>query len=292
MQTNTLNTPQQITVDVLNEKYAKNGEKSQEEIFRRVAKGVAKVEKNQQLRKQWEEKFYNNMLAGAVGAGRIMSAAGSDVAATLLNCFVQYVGDCIDGFDDNGLPGIYEALRQSACTMQKGGGVGYNFSNIRPKGSLVKSVQSYASGPCSYMDIFDASCKTIESAGSRRGAQLGAINIDHPDVLEFVSAKRTPGRWNNFNVSVLVNDAFMKAKEKDEDIELIHKAKPSPKQISEGAYQREDGMYVYRKIKANELWDAIMRSNYDFAEPGILFEDNINKDNNLRYTEYITATNP
>ena len=167
MQLNTVNTPQQITTDVLIEKYAKNGETSQEQIFQRVAKGVAKVEKNQQLRKEWEKKFYDNMVAGAVGAGRIMSAAGSEVAATLLNCFVQYVGDCIDGFDENGLPGIYEALRQSACTMQKGGGVGYNFSNIRPKGSLVKSVQSYASGPCSYMDIFDASCKTIESAGSR-----------------------------------------------------------------------------------------------------------------------------
>ena len=283
---------QQISIDVLIEKYAKNGETTQEDIFKRVAKGIASVEKTHELQEEWEKKFYDNMMNGGVGAWRIMSAAGTGIAATLLNCFVQSVGDCIDGYDEDGVPGIYEALRQAACTMQKGGGVGYNFSNIRPKGSWVKSVHSAASGPCSYMDIFDASCKTIESAGQRRGAQLGALNINHPDILEFVKAKRTPGRWNNFNVSVLVNDVFMRAKEADEYIELVHKARPSPKQLAECVYQRPDGLYVYNKIKARELWEAIMKSNYDFAEPGILFEDNINNDNNLRAIEYITATNP
>ena len=287
-----LTTPQQITTDVLIEKYAKNGETSQEQIFLRVCNGVAKVEKTPELQKEWAEKFFNNMIAGAVGAGRIMSAGGTDISATLINCFTIPVGDSISGFDDDGRPGIYTALQQSAATMQKGGGVGYNFSFIRPKGSWVKSVRSYASGPCSYMDIFDASCKTIESAGSRRGAQMGVMNINHPDILEFVKAKRTPGRWNNFNVSVMVTDDFMRAKANGEKVQLIHKARPSDKQLEEGAYQRDDGMYVYSTIDANELWDIIMKSNYDFAEPGVLFYDNINNDNNLRYVETIVATNP
>lgn len=675
--------PQQISTDVLLEKYAKGTEKTQEDIFRRVAKGVASVEHTPELQAHWEQQYYTNMLNGAVGAGRIMSAAGSGISATYLNCFVQPIGDCIEGSDENGIPGIYEALRQSATTMQKGGGVGYNFSRIRPKGARVKSVDSIASGPCSYMDIFDASCKTIESAGcfagdtlinttdglipiktivesdkeyfavthmgpkrvtakfkngvkpllkiessygfsvkvtkdhkfaqfdsgqivtrriediiasdnhkllisvpitealaaqntddeafayvvgafhgngswyrnekgeitgiqisnnltkattieavycrmagllisgkinkvphentitlsyhnkeffskfesygitkgdmripefilsgsknvrasylaglfdadghysnrksnirlrmitlgllqqvqvvlaslgvmsklaverepignwkrmyclgifgayaqrafmhtvtrfaaqyltemssrdrvgyshpwedikgfgyrksifqaywpgdvdkhpnismnaivnsvnkpelintvtdtgwyaeelppeetydlevedvhllsgngfytsnSRRGAQLGAMNIDHPDVLEFVKAKRTPGRWNNFNVSVLVTDSFMNAKARNEDIELIHPAQPGAKQIQEGAYRRADGMWVYRKINAQLLWETIMQSNYDYAEPGILFADTINNGNNLRAIEHIDATNP
>ena len=166
-QSNTL-PPQQISIDVLLEKYAKGDEKTQEEIFRRVCKGVASAEKTEELRAFWEDTFYDNMLNGGVGAGRIMSAAGSNIAATLINCFVVPVGDSISGYDEAGLPGIYTALQQAAATMQKGGGVGYNFSAIRPKGSWVKSVHSTASGPCSYMNIFDASCQTIESAGARR----------------------------------------------------------------------------------------------------------------------------
>lgn len=284
--------PQQISLDVLLEKYAKGDETTQEEIFRRVCKGVASVEKTEELQEKWGREFFANMLEGAVGAGRIMSAAGTNISATLINCFTIPVGDSISGYDEDGRPGIYTALQQAAATMQKGGGVGYNFSFIRPKGSWVKSVHSTASGPCSYMDIFDASCKTIESAGSRRGAQMGVMNIDHPDILDFVKAKRTPGRWNNFNVSVMVTDSFMRAKANNEKIELVHKALPSAKQLEAGAYQRHDGLYVYGTIDAQELWDIIMKSNYDFAEPGILFYDNINNDNNLRYVETIVATNP
>lgn len=675
--------PQQISIDVLIEKYAKGNETTQEEIFRRVARGVASAEKTPELQTLWEEKFFTNMLNGAVGAGRIMSAGGSEIAATMINCFTVPVGDSISGFDDNGRPGIYTALQKSATTMQKGGGVGYNFSFIRPKGAWVKSVHSTASGPCSYMDIFDASCKTIESAGcftgdtlinttdglipikqivesdkdfyaithmgpkkvtakfkngvkpileivsnygfsvkvtkdhkfaqfdngqivtrriediiasdnkkllisvpvaetlkpdhtdqeafayvvgafhgngtwirdekgevkgvsisnnitkqttieaiycrmaglgisgtikkvpnentiklsyydkklfsqfeevgitkgdmtipefilkgdknvrasylaglfdadghfndsksnirlrmisrkllkqvqvvlaslgvmskfsvdrepngnwqrmycvgifgsyaqeaffrtvtpfaaqwlsqpssrdrvgfshpwedvqpfghkkatfsnywsgdtnrhptvsmnaimntittpelvntvtdsgwfvvelpeeetydlevedvhllsgdgfytsnSRRGAQMGILNIDHPDILEFVKAKRTPGRWNNFNVSVMVTDDFMRAKKANKEIELVHLAPPSQRQIDAGAYMRPDGFYVYGTINAVELWDVIMKSNYDYAEPGVLFFNNINNDNNLRYVETIVATNP
>ena len=284
--------PQQITTDVLLEKYCKGDETSADQIYRRVAKHLASVEATDELKQKWEELFYGNMKDGAIGAGRIMSAAGTDLKATLLNCYVVAVGDSIDGYDEDGVPGIYEALRQAAITMQKGGGVGYNFSKIRPRGSWVKSVNSEASGPCSYMDIFDSSCKTIESAGFRRGAMLSALNIDHPDVFEFIKAKRTPGRWNNFNVSVVVTDKFMKAKNNGEMWQLVHKAKPSQRQIDSGAYQRDDGLWVYATVSATELWDAIMRSNYDYAEPGILFYDNINNDNNLWYVETIEATNP
>jgi ribonucleotide reductase alpha subunit/predicted RNA-binding Zn-ribbon protein involved in translation (DUF1610 family) len=682
--------PQQVTTDVLLEKYAKNNEKTEDDIFRRVAKGLAAVEKTSKLRKKWEKIFYENMKRGAIGAGRIMAAAGSDVKATLANCFVEPVGDCIQGFDEDGLPGIYTALTEAAETMRRGGGVGYDFSAIRPKNAYVNSTQSMASGPCSYMNVFDTSCLTVESAGcfaadtlinttdglisvkeiveddtkdyfavthlgpkritakfyngikevwkietalgfvnkltinhkmarfnrgticvtplkqilsndnksillsvpsvgaleptwsreeqeayligafqgngswvyytdedgyrnvkgikiannttkssvvdkllscahslglkarskkvtgentlvvsiydtayfngewydrgvnkgadmavpdfimgsslnvraayvagymeadgyldetksyvkatsvtkelligiqkilaslgvvsklavdrkaektwkalwrlcvlgpvpqtrynetvgafsinrlqnlssrdrsgighpatdvlafgysksrfskfwsgdisryprisfnaiinsdcapeltqtitdeivccellgkqptfdlevedvhllsadgiyssnSRRGAQMGVLKIEHPDVEEFIEAKRTEGRWRNFNVSVGVSDAFMQAVSTDADWQLVHKAKPCDRLISEGAFQRTDGVWVYRTVKAIDLWNKIMKSAYDYAEPGILFLSVINNDNNLRYVETISATNP
>ena len=283
--------PQPISTDVLREKYLKDNESSVQQLYDRVARALASVEKPE-LQAEYEQKFRANLDAGAIGAGRIMSAAGTGIQATLINCFVQPVGDCIQGVDDDGYPGIYEALREAAETMRRGGGVGYDFSRIRPKGARVKGTASTASGPCSYINVFDQSCATVESAGSRRGAQMGVLRIDHPDVLEFITAKRTPGRWNNFNVSVGVSDAFIEAVRRGEMWELVHPATPGAEQVEQGARQRPDGQWVYRTLPASELWDTIMKSAYDFAEPGILFLDRIQTDNNLRAVESIHATNP
>lgn len=282
---------QPISLDVLREKYLKPGETTADELYQRVARALASVEKTE-LREKYEALFLANLKAGAIGAGRIMSAAGTDIQATLINCFVQPVGDCIQGVDDEGFPGIYEALREAAETMRRGGGVGYDFSRIRPKGAHVKGTASMASGPCSYMNVFDQSCSTVESAGARRGAQMGVLRIDHPDVQEFITAKRTPGRWNNFNVSVGVSDAFIEAVQNDAPWELVHKAAPGAALLAQGARQRADGQWVYATVQARQLWDTIMKSAYDFAEPGILFLGRINEDNNLHYCEDIAATNP
>ena len=283
--------PQPISLDVLREKYLKPGESGLQALYQRVARALASVEAPE-LRARYEKLFLANLHAGAIGAGRIMSAAGTDIQATLINCFVQPVGDCIQGVDEDGYPGIYEALREAAETMRRGGGVGYDFSRIRPRGAEVRATASLASGPCSYMNVFDQSCATVESAGARRGAQMGVLRIDHPDVREFITAKRTPGRWNNFNVSVAVTDAFMQAVEQDQPWELVHRARPSAALIAQGAYQRADGLWAYTRLPARTLWDSIMQSAYDFAEPGILFLDQIQRDNNLRYCETIEATNP
>ncbi|MBG6073251.1 MULTISPECIES: adenosylcobalamin-dependent ribonucleoside-diphosphate reductase [unclassified Polaromonas] len=286
-----LTATQPISHDVLKEKYLKPGESGLEDVYRRVARALASVELPAE-REKHEALFLENLHAGAIGAGRIMSAAGTAIQATLINCFVQPVGDCIQGVDDGGYPGIYEALREAAETMRRGGGVGYDFSRIRPRNAEVKGTSSMASGPCSYINVFDQSCSTVESAGARRGAQMGVLRIDHPDVMEFITAKRTPGRWNNFNVSVGMSDGFMQALNDDQPWELVHKAKPGAGLIAKGAFQRADGLWVYQTVAARELWDTVMKSAYDFAEPGILFLDNINLDNNLRYCESIAATNP
>ncbi|MDO8771744.1 MAG: adenosylcobalamin-dependent ribonucleoside-diphosphate reductase [Burkholderiaceae bacterium] len=282
---------QPISRDVLREKYLKPGETELEDLYLRVARSLASVEPEAQ-RTHFQELFLENLKAGAIGAGRIMSSAGTEIQSTLINCFVQPVGDCIQGTDDAGYPGIYEALREAAETMRRGGGVGYDFSRIRPRGAEVKATASVASGPCSYINVFDQSCSTVESAGSRRGAQMGVLRIDHPDVLEFITAKRTPGRWNNFNVSVGVTDAFMRALLAEADWDLVHSAKPGEALLAAGALKRDDGLWVYRTLPARELWDTVMQSAYDFAEPGILFLDHINQDNNLRYCESIASTNP
>ncbi|PWJ12105.1 adenosylcobalamin-dependent ribonucleoside-diphosphate reductase [Jannaschia seohaensis] len=200
-------------------------------------------------------------------AGRIVAGAGTDRAVTLFNCFVM-------GTIEDSMAGIFEALKEAALTLQQGGGIGYDFSTIRPSGATVKGVAADASGPLSFMDVWDAMCRTIMSAGSRRGAMMATLRCDHPDIEDFVAAKADPARLRMFNLSVLVTDPFMEAVAADADWDLIF-----------------DGT-IYRTTRARELWEAILRATYDYAEPGVIFIDRINAENNLRYVETIAATNP
>ena len=284
---------QPISIEVLLEKYAKGEERSLGDVLQRVSRALASVEAPGQ-QAMWQSRFAEALREGFVPAGRIQSAAGAGLSATLINCFVQPVGDSITQMED-GHPGIYTALAEAAETMRRGGGVGYDFSRIRPRGAWVGSTQSSASGPVSYMRVFDRSCETVESAGSRRGAQMGVLRCDHPDIEEFIHAK-DQGDLKNFNLSVGVTDAFMQAVQADGEIDLVHRCEPSPAQRAQGARQQThaDGSvtWVYATVRARALWDQIMRSTYDHAEPGVLFIDAINRDNNLAYCETIATTNP
>ena len=240
-------------------------ERSIEDTWRRIAHALAEPEKDPD---HWEEIFYRALEDYKfLPAGRIVAGAGTKRRVTLFNCFVM-------GNIPDDMAGIFDNLKEAAVTMQQGGGIGYNFSTIRPKGAPVKSMGSDASGPLSFMDVWDSMCRTIMSAGSRRGAMMATLRCDHPDILDFIRAKQDPGRLRMFNLSVLVTDAFMEAVKADESWDLVF----------EGTQ--------YKTLKARELWDEIMRSTYAFAEPGVIFIDRINKRNNLHYCEEITATNP
>ncbi|RXZ44119.1 adenosylcobalamin-dependent ribonucleoside-diphosphate reductase [Crenobacter cavernae] len=277
---------QAISREVLLEKYAKNGEQDVAAVRLRVARALASIEADPAAS---ENAFYRALEAGFIPGGRINSAAGTDLSATLINCFVQPVGDSVSE-TVAGKPGIYPALQQAAETMRRGGGVGYNFSAIRPRGARVHGTHSRASGPVSYMRVFDRSCETVESAGSRRGAQMGVLDVDHPDIEDFIHAK-DHGDLANFNLSVGVSDDFMRAVEADGDWPLAHLAEPDAALFPSGE-RLACGRWLYRRIKARELWRQIMHSTYDHAEPGVLFLTRVNADNNLSYCETITSTNP
>jgi len=236
-----------------------------EDTWRRIARALASAEAEPA---KWEERFYHALEDFRyLPAGRITAGAGTARSVTLFNCFVM-------GTIPDSLAGIFEALKEAALTMQQGGGIGYDFSTIRPRGADVKGVAADASGPLSFMDVWDAMCRTIMSAGSRRGAMMATMRCDHPDIEEFITAKSDPARLRNFNVSVLVTDAFMAAVKADGPWDLVFDGK------------------VYRTLPARDLWNRIMRSTYDYAEPGVIFIDRINAMNNLAYVETIAATNP
>jgi ribonucleoside-diphosphate reductase alpha chain len=282
---------QPLCQDVLQKKYLQPDEHSTQELFVRVAHALASVEPPA-WRADMAARFLDNLRAGAIGAGRIMSTAGTGKPATLINCFVQPIGDCIQGRDEAGYPGLHEALREATETLRRGGGVGYDFSRIRPEGARERTPASTAAGPCLVIDLLDQACAALENTGARRGAQMGVLRIDHPDVLAFITAKRTPGRWRHFNVSVAVTDDFMQAVTQEKPWPLVHRVQPGAARLAQGALLREDGQWVYRTVPARELWDTVMRSAYDFAEPGILFLDRMAQDNNLRALETLSATNP
>ncbi len=240
-------------------------DKTVEDTFARVAKALAAVESSPA---DWEAAFEDALSDYRfLPAGRIFSGAGTERDVTLFNCFVM-------GQIPDDMSGIFEALREAAITMQQGGGIGYDFSTLRPKGAPVKGVGADASGPLSFMDVWDSMCRTIMSAGSRRGAMMAVMRCDHPDIEAFIEAKQEAGRLRMFNLSVLVTDAFMEAVKQDLSWQL-----------------RFDGT-VYGSLPARELWDKIMRATFAYAEPGVIFIDRINRLNPLSYCETIHATNP
>ena len=240
-------------------------DQSVEDTWRRIAKALAVVEDDPEA---WEGKFYDALADFKyLPAGRITAGAGTARSVTLFNCFVM-------GTVPDSMGGIFDMLKEAALTMQQGGGIGYDFSTIRPKGAGVMGVAADASGPLSFMDVWDAMCRTIMSAGSRRGAMMATMRCDHPDIEAFITAKSDAARLRMFNMSVLITDPFMDA-------------------------VKADGLGIWcltarftAPCKPAELWDAIMQSTYDYAEPGVIFIDRINQMNNLNYCETIAATNP
>ncbi len=238
---------------------------SVQDSWRRVAKALAKAEAKPEM---WEERFFDALNDFRfLPAGRILAGAGTGRSVTLFNCFVM-------GTIPDSMGGIFDALKEAALTMQQGGGIGYDFSSLRPRGAGVKGVAADASGPLSFMDVWDSMCRTIMSAGSRRGAMMACLRCDHPDIEAFIQAKADPARLRMFNLSVLVTDAFMDAVRNDGKWDLIFDGK------------------TCKTLSARVLWDRITRATYDFAEPGVIFIDRINQLNNLNYCETISATNP
>ena len=265
-----------------------------EDTWRRVARALAAAEPEPE-RKRWAERFYQ-VLYGfkLLPGGRILAGAGTRHRVTLFNCFVM-------GLIEDSLDGIFDSLKEGALTMQQGGGVGYDFSTLRPAGTRARTTGTIASGPVSFMHIWDAMCATLLSTGTRRGAMMATLRCDHPDIETFITAKHRPGALTHFNLSVQVFDAFMEAVRRDADWPLVFPA------VTLKEEEAGDGPIIYRRwtgtdrpvpcrvlrvVKARALWEQILRATYDYAEPGVLFIDTINRMNNLAYREQITATNP
>jgi ribonucleoside-diphosphate reductase alpha chain len=282
---------QPVSTETLAAKYLFDGERTVADNFKRVSTAIALVESGHTAQTVWAKAFNCAFENGLVGGGRIMAGAGRGLDVTLINCFVEPIGDCMVGYDDSGKPGIMTALSDAAETQRRGGGIGYDFTTIRPRGGYVKGTDSRASGPMSYMDLFDKMTQTVESAGARRGAQMGVLDVSHPDIREFVTAKALKGRWTNFNVSVAISDAFMEAVKRDHPWPLVHAKAPHRDAVPD-AYQQSDGKWVYATVRAKDLWNLILKTTYEYAEPGVLFIDRINQQNNLHYVEDIRATNP
>ncbi|MGE5027676.1 MAG: adenosylcobalamin-dependent ribonucleoside-diphosphate reductase, partial [Betaproteobacteria bacterium] len=265
-------------------------DQSVEDTWRRVAHALASVEPRDN--DAWERRFHE-ILAGFrfLPGGRILAGAGTSHKVTLFNCFVM-------GAVEDSLDGIFEALKEGALTMQQGGGVGYDFSTLRPSGEPAHGVGTTASGPVSFMHIWDSMCATVLSTGARRGAMMATLRCDHPDIEIFIAAKRNPGVLRHFNLSVLVTDDFMRAVREDAEWLLVFPLAENETASSEVVERPWSGRSaprrcrVLRRVGARALWDKIMRATYDYAEPGVIFIDRINRMNNLWYCEQISATNP
>ena len=299
--------------DIWDKKYrlkAKSGEPVDVDVdgtYQRVAKALSDVEATEELRATWNERFLWALRRGAIPAGRITSNAGAlahKPATSTINCTVS--GTITDSMDD-----ILEKVHEAGLTLKAGCGIGYEFSTLRPRGAYVSGAGAYTSGPLSFMDIYDKMCFTVSSAGGRRGAQMGTFDVSHPDVKEFIRAKREDGRLRQFNLSLLVTDGFMQAVEHDQDWALVfpvHVKEQDEVDLTdaetivwrewpthENYVGRDDGLVackVYGHIRARHLWDMIMVSTYDFAEPGFILIDKVNEMNNNWWCEHIRATNP
>ncbi|MDC0949017.1 adenosylcobalamin-dependent ribonucleoside-diphosphate reductase [Gammaproteobacteria bacterium] len=300
---------QDASVDIWDKKYrlkSKNGEALDTEVddtWQRVARALADVETTDKAREHWYEQFLWALRSGAIPAGRIVSNAGAQAhkpATSTINCTVS-------GTIHDSMNGILTAVHEAGMTLKAGCGIGYEFSTLRPKGAFVSGAGAYTSGPLSFMDIFDKMCFTVSSAGGRRGAQMGTFDISHPDVIDFIRAKREDGRLRQFNLSCLITDEFMQAVQNDAEWPLIFPATQSEldDEANEILWRRwpEGGDYikndvgevacrVYHRLPAKRLWDLIMASTYDYAEPGFILIDRINQMNNNWFCEDIRATNP
>ena len=306
---------QAASLDIWDKKYRlvkKDGtviDETIDQTYQRVAKALAEVEENEQKQQKWRDKFLWALRHGAIPAGRIISNAGAQAykpATSTINCTVS--GTVRDSMDD-----ILEKVHEAGLTLKAGCGIGYEFSTLRPKGAFVAGAGAYTSGPLSFMDIYDKMCFTVSSAGGRRGAQMATFDVGHPDVLEFIRAKREDGRLRQFNLSLLITDEFIKAVKSDGQWKLafpITEKEAEVDKISvydadqvvwrewpvkEKYIVNEEGLVackIYKTIRARRLWDVIMSSTYDYAEPGFILIDKVNEMNNNWFDENIRATNP